>query len=98
MLKCKYFLYDINFFSDKMIVDYHPLMCEQMRNINISSEIIGNLSMGNIEKSDSDMKSGMPYAVATLDGTLMLIKNEEIIWLVRIQIVLIFVILKILHH
>ena len=66
-----------------MIVDYQPLISNKMRNFNISSEIIGSLMMKDIKSStikDEEGKGGMPYAVATLDGTLMLVKDEEIIW------------------
>lgn len=64
-----------------MIVDYVPLVSAKMRNFSISSEIIGNLMMKNI-LSDKAEKEGTAYAVATLDGTLMLIHNEEVIWFV----------------
>lgn len=64
-----------------MTVDYVPLMSGKMRNFCISSEIIGNLTMKNIN-CDKPTSGGTAYAVATLDGTLMLVKDEEIIWFV----------------
>uniref|UniRef100_A0A1B6EZC7 Integrin-alpha FG-GAP repeat-containing protein 2 n=1 Tax=Cuerna arida TaxID=1464854 RepID=A0A1B6EZC7_9HEMI len=57
-------------------VEYHPLMVSRMRNPSISTEIIADVSEG----PDSTKEQGLPYVVATLDGTLMFVKNEEIIW------------------
>lgn len=67
-------------YSDKMTVDYLPLASGNVRNLSISSEIIGNLTMKNIDSPDTNSERGMPYAIATLDGTLMLVRDEEIIW------------------
>lgn len=64
--------------SDKLIVDYVPLSSKKLRNFNISSEIIGNLLMA--DSDNNEKEEGMMYAVATLDGHLMLIRDEEIIW------------------
>lgn len=47
-----------------------------MRNPNISTEIIGDIEQG----PDKPADKGTPYAVATLDGTLMLVQDEEILW------------------
>lgn len=61
-------------------IDYQFLGLSRMRNQNISTEIVGDL------KNDSDRKDGavktkdLPYAVATLDGTIMLVQNEIILW------------------
>ncbi|KAG8287756.1 integrin alpha FG-GAP repeat-containing protein 2 [Homalodisca vitripennis] len=57
-------------------VEYHPLMVSRMRNPSISTEIIADVSEG----PESTKEKGLPYVVATLDGTLMFVKNEEIIW------------------
>ncbi|KAJ1521491.1 hypothetical protein ONE63_003156 [Megalurothrips usitatus] len=55
-------------------VDYHPLCINSMRNPNVSTEILGDIRSGRNEK-------GSPFAVATLDGTLMLVHNDdEILW------------------
>jgi len=58
-----------------MSIDYHPLAYSHMRNPNVSTEILGNISqIGN------DDQRGSLYAVATLDGTLMLVQDEQILW------------------
>lgn len=48
-----------------------------MRNPNVSTEILGDIETG---RGDN---KGSPFAVATLDGTLMLVHNDdEILWCV----------------
>ncbi|XP_046443270.1 KICSTOR complex protein ITFG2-like isoform X2 [Daphnia pulex] len=56
----------------KMSIDYHPLAYSHMRNPNVSTEILGNISQG---ISHQDENKGALYAVATLDGTLMMIRH-----------------------
>lgn len=67
-----------------------------MRNQNISTEILGDLKTnsslnasvessqseesGNSVKSPVDGGKSNPYAVATLDGTIMLVQDEVILW------------------
>lgn len=63
-----------------------------MRNQNISTEIIGDLKCsnsdtiektGNLEHSDDSGQSeykSRPYALATLDGSIMLVQDEVILW------------------
>ena len=48
-----------------------------MRNPNASTGILGNISQG-IDMCDEN--KGSVYAVATLDGTLMLVQDEQILW------------------
>lgn len=60
-------------------MDYHPLCINSMRNPNVSTEILGDIESG--RKGEK----GSPFAVATLDGTLMLVQNDEILWLVQQQ-------------
>lgn len=48
-----------------------------MRNHNISTEILGDFKTD--DKTDTKEKRS-PYAVATLDGTIMLVQNEVILW------------------
>lgn len=56
-------------------VDYHQLCLNSMRNPNVSTEILGDIETGC--KDDK----GSPFAVATLDGTLMLVHHDdEILW------------------
>lgn len=57
-------------------IDYQFLGLSRMRNQNISTEITGDLSVG---CGETEMK-GRPYAVATLDGTIMLVQDEIILW------------------
>lgn len=59
-----------------MRVDYQMLSSSRMRNPNISTEIIGDINQGPIKSNGK----GTPYAVSTLDGTLMMVQNEEILW------------------
>lgn len=67
-------------------VDYQFLGLSRMRNQNISTEILGDLntnvkSITKINDSESqDETKGKPYAVATLDGTIMLVQDEIILW------------------
>lgn len=66
-----------------------------MRNQNISTEILGDLNTTNDNRkttlpnqpstskqadNDSSKSKGKPYAVATLDGTIMLVQDEIILW------------------
>ena len=60
-----------------MSIDYHPLAYSHMRNPNVSTEIVGNISQGS---GNLDENKGSLYAVATLDGTLMLVQDELILW------------------
>ena len=60
-----------------MSIDYHPLNHPHMRNPNVSTEIVGNISQG---AEVADESKGSVYAVATLDGTLMLVQDEHIQW------------------
>ncbi|KAF5297396.1 hypothetical protein FQR65_LT01327 [Abscondita terminalis] len=53
-------------------IDYQFLGISRTRNQNISTEIVGNLI--------SDKKDGNSYTVATLDGTIMMVHEENILW------------------
>ncbi|KAJ8982298.1 hypothetical protein NQ317_001158 [Molorchus minor] len=80
-------------------VDYQFLGISRMRNQNISTEILGDLkspnedstekskSTSSIEKSETSRStsSGRPYAVATLDGTIMLVQDEIILWAIAVD-------------
>ncbi|XP_066154024.1 KICSTOR complex protein ITFG2-like [Euwallacea fornicatus] len=63
-------------------VDYQFLGISRMRNQNISTEIIGDLLQSHREKSEV---TGRPYAVATLDGTIMLVQDEVILWAIAVD-------------
>jgi hypothetical protein len=56
-------------------VEYHTL--SRMLNPNVSTEIQGGIKTGDIDSSLSPL-----YAVATLDGTLMLVQDENVVWYV----------------
>ncbi|OAD59040.1 Integrin-alpha FG-GAP repeat-containing protein 2 [Eufriesea mexicana] len=80
-------------------VDYQTLGISRMRNQNISTEIIGDLEciveskVSNYELKETLLKSnvlnetqhGKPYALATLDGTIMLVKDEVILWSMQVD-------------
>ncbi|XP_069677567.1 KICSTOR complex protein ITFG2-like isoform X1 [Periplaneta americana] len=61
-------------------VEYHPLSCSRMRNPNVSTEIQGGIKMGSTDTSASSL-----YAVATLDGTLMLVQDENVVWSIQVD-------------
>ncbi|XP_065213929.1 KICSTOR complex protein ITFG2-like [Planococcus citri] len=66
--------------SAQMTVKYHPSMSTKIRNNGISSKIIGNLHMYQRDRDMKQNESSLPYAIATLDGTLMLFKDEKMLW------------------
>lgn len=53
-----------------------------MRNSNISTEILGDLRPPVHKKTETSQCNfkGPPYALATLDGTIMLVQDEVILW------------------
>lgn len=53
-----------------------------MRSQNISTEILGDLKPSAHKKTESGHSTsiGPPYALATLDGTIMLVQDEVILW------------------
>lgn len=53
-----------------------------MRNPNISTEILGDLIPPDHKKIESSqsMTKGPPYALATLDGSIILVQDEIILW------------------
>nr|CAH7722893.1 unnamed protein product [Callosobruchus chinensis] len=73
-------------------VDYQRLGISRMRNPNISTEILGDLRCSH-EKEDAGgagdsqqcISKGRPYALATLDGTIMLVKDEVISWAIAVD-------------
>lgn len=63
-------------------IDYQFLGINRMRNQNISTEILGDLKPSAKKKSDAghSTTTGPPYALATLDGSIMLVQDEVILW------------------
>lgn len=53
-----------------------------MRNPNISTEILGDLKPPNSKtiETHQSIPKGPTYALATLDGTIMLVQDEIILW------------------
>lgn len=67
-------------------VDYQFLGLSRMRNQNISTEILGDFKNMQLDLENSAREGtgkGRPYAVATLDGTIMLVQDEVILWLLN---------------
>ncbi|KAK4873271.1 hypothetical protein RN001_015300 [Aquatica leii] len=60
-------------------IDYQFLGISRTRNQNISTEIVGNLS------TKKDERKGNSYTVATLDGTIMLVHDEIILWSIAVD-------------
>lgn len=55
-----------------------------MRNPNISTEILGDLRPRSLKTEPSHSTArGLPYSLATLDGTIMLVQDEVILWYLR---------------
>ncbi|KYN09669.1 Integrin-alpha FG-GAP repeat-containing protein 2 [Trachymyrmex cornetzi] len=74
-------------------VDYQTLGISRMRNQNISTEIIGDLEPGitpfisTIESKIESAPKGKPYALATLDGTIMAMQvDHQIFALCRLDV------------
>jgi len=61
-------------------LEYHSLSSTKMRNSNVSTEIVGNIRRCGSEESKRTL-----YAVATLDGTLMLLDEEQILWSLQVN-------------
>ncbi|CAH1187678.1 unnamed protein product [Phyllotreta striolata] len=78
-------------------VDYQFLGMSRMRNQNISTEILGDLHCSihdsgvSFDKSSIDSQrsanssKGKPYALATLDGTIILVQDEVILWAIAVD-------------
>ncbi|CAG5134568.1 unnamed protein product [Candidula unifasciata] len=68
---------------------YHPLAHMQTRNKDTSTLIIGGISRGRSSHSpgsDTDpCPQPMYYALATLDGSLILVENDTIIWSLQVD-------------
>lgn len=66
----------------KMSLDYDPLASARLRNAMIHTEICGNIKYGSeLEQSEE----GSAYALATKDGTLMLVRNGKIQWNLQVD-------------
>ncbi|CAG0881198.1 unnamed protein product [Darwinula stevensoni] len=63
-------------------IRYETLASSHLRNPNISSVIIGNIK----EAASGEEKQSSLYAVVTLDGTIMLIRDGKILWSVHYRL------------
>jgi len=59
--------------GDKIVINYCTLDVSQMRNPNITTEVAANILSMNPNDNES-------YAVATLDGSVLVCKNDTIEW------------------
>ncbi|XP_064634763.1 KICSTOR complex protein ITFG2-like [Lineus longissimus] len=58
---------------------YHPLGSSMARNNCVSSEVVGGIRRAKSESTQTF------YAVATLDGTVMMIENDKILWSLQVD-------------
>lgn len=66
-------------YINKLTPEYHQLAISQMRNHHISTEVLGGIR----HKKKSDSYSLI--VIATLDGTLMLVNKDEILWSLQVD-------------
>lgn len=66
-------------YISKLTPEYHQLALSQMRNNHVSTEVLGGIR--NSKGSDSYSL----IVVATLDGTLMLVNKDEILWSLQVD-------------
>uniref|UniRef100_A0A6G1SIA3 Integrin-alpha FG-GAP repeat-containing protein 2 n=1 Tax=Aceria tosichella TaxID=561515 RepID=A0A6G1SIA3_9ACAR len=66
-------------YVNKLTPEYHQLALSQMRNHHVSTEVLGNIQDGKGSKS-CDL-----IVIATLDGTLMLVNKDEILWSLQVD-------------
>lgn len=66
-------------YISKLTPEYHQLALAQMRNHYISTEVLGGIRDGKNSKSFSLI------VIATLDGTLMLVNKDEILWSLQVD-------------
>lgn len=66
-------------YVSKLTPEYHQLALAQMRNHHISTEVLGGI------KNGRDSQSYTLIVIATLDGTLMLVNKDEILWSLQVD-------------
>lgn len=66
-------------YISKLTPEYHQLAIAQMRNHRISTELLGGLRSGKGSNSYTSI------VIATLDGTLMLVNKDEILWSLQVD-------------
>lgn len=60
-------------------LNYEQLAAHSTRNENVSCEIQGCIE----SKQDMDKKTGTPYAIATLEGSLIMARDDKVIWSIQ---------------
>lgn len=60
-------------------VDYEEMASYSMRNPDVTSEIVGGFGDGGSGEDSS------PYAIGTLDGTLIFARNTDILWKLQVR-------------
>lgn len=73
--------------SLKVVHCFEPLVVSNLRNCNVSTEILGEFATQSSDGDDDDeaKNSSMPFAIATLDGNLIFAKNEELLWSLQVN-------------
>jgi hypothetical protein len=66
-------------YVNKLTPEYHQLALSQMRNHHVSTEVLGNIRGGK-GSQNCDL-----IVIATLDGTLMLVNKDEILWSLQVD-------------
>lgn len=66
-------------YINKLTPEYHQLALTQMRNHHVSTEVLGSIRNGR----NSEFYSLI--VIATLDGTLMLVNKDEILWSLQVD-------------
>lgn len=66
-------------YISRLTPEYHQLALSQMRNQNVSTEVLGGIK----ESKDSGYNSLI--VIATLDGTLMLVDKDKILWSLQVD-------------
>ncbi|XP_013065637.2 KICSTOR complex protein ITFG2-like [Biomphalaria glabrata] len=67
---------------------YHPLAHMQARNKDTSTVIVGGINRERVSQSSSDSElhtTATYYALATLDGSLILVENDSILWSLQVD-------------
>ncbi|GFO50621.1 integrin-alpha FG-GAP repeat-containing protein 2-like [Plakobranchus ocellatus] len=79
--------FDDDVFKPSII--YHPLALMQMRNKDTSTVIVGGINRGRPSQSGNGVEEAKPgatyYALATLDGSLLLVENDSILWSLQVD-------------
>lgn len=66
-------------YISKLTPEYHQLALAQMRNHHVSTEVLGGI------RDSKGSESYSSVVIATLDGTLMLVNEDEILWSLQVD-------------